>query len=448
MNRKLRSFITFIFSSSLLILLSVSCGQAKRQDTADKDSISEMEQIKYDHALEQLEDIYTDAAEAVHTGNRYKEASVRQEIRVLKYTYDGKNMGVNAKKKCQELKNRIEALKENPELAFQNSKGPLDLDSDNKENKGTLLSRKNMKIYGLQRFPYCLNADDIVCLKLKTQSSIKISFYDIDKKKCIRQWNPNSSLTDSILILKKGIYMLEIIPTGKEAYIDITLTYSGTDPAHRRHVQERIIECSQGEFLSTKTDSISFINIFAEPKKIGLRGNLKTMFSGKSRAVVPIQVPSGCDVLLYSLRVSTNEKTVVSDGNFANQLTSFSKRIKVMGVNVYEKQTPTTGRIDRLLFNTRPVRDDDAFCNMYVFTSSTQAKKFQDETASSGNYKYDVDQSQMGTQSCNGQIKTNGNKTIYLGFENERMRYDNFIWLEVVALKFSQKYVRPVYLAR
>ena len=85
---------------------------------------------------------------------------------------------------------------------------------------------------------------------------------------------------------------------------------------------------------------------------------------------------------------------------------------------------------------------------MYVLTDAVQAKKFQDETDSSGNYRYDVNQSQMGTQSCNGQLLPGGYKTLYLGFENERMRYDNYIWLEVAALAYTKKYVRPVYRVR
>ena len=38
--------------------------------------------------------------------------------------------------------------------------------------------------------------------------------------------------------------------------------------------------------------------------------------------------------------------------------------------------------------------------------------------------------STLGTQSCNGRILAKGSKTIYLGFENERMRYANYLWVE------------------
>ena len=41
-----------------------------------------------------------------------------------------------------------------------------------------------------------------------------------------------------------------------------------------------------------------------------------------------------------------------------------------------------------------------------------------------------------------------GAKTIYLGFENARMRYDNFITLEVVGVKPIKYYYRTIYTAQ
>ena len=159
-------------------------------------------------------------------------------------------------------------------------------------------------------------------------------------------------------------------------------------------------------------------------------------------------IRDSCQALLYSLHISTNERTVSSDNKFENQLSLASKRIKILGVNVYEKHSVSSSLIERLLFNTKPPREEDAYCNLYVLTNAVQAKKFQDEKESSGKYKYDVNQSQMSTQSCNGQLLPNGKKMIYLGLENARVRYDNYITLEVAALTLQKKFVRPVYMAR
>lgn len=81
---------------------------------------------------------------------------------------------------------------------------------------------------------------------------------------------------------------------------------------------------------------------------------------------------------------------------------------------------------------------------MYVFYNAAQAKKFQDG-ADPAKLQYNIDYSTMGTQSCNGRIPSKGNKTIYLGFLNERMRYNNYVWLETVSAVPKTEYYKPQY---
>ena len=97
-----------------------------------------------------------------------------------------------------------------------------------------------------------------------------------------------------------------------------------------------------------------------------------------------------------------------------------------------------------ILGDTRPPREEDAYCNFYVFKSRSDAKRWQDGTAGGANFSYDVDQSQQGTQSCNGRlIPAKGQSNVYLGFENERFRYDTYIWL--VSLSETTSYTTPTY---
>lgn len=77
---------------------------------------------------------------------------------------------------------------------------------------------------------------------------------------------------------------------------------------------------------------------------------------------------------------------------------------------------------------------------MYVFRSQTAAKKFQDGLKQASQLSYDVDYSALGTQSCNGRIPAKGARTIYLAFENERIRYSNYIWVEVLTATPSTEY--------
>lgn len=437
----------FYFIHTILIsLLLCACGSGKK--VADGDMMPEMEQLKYDNTLKKLESIYAEAGET----DQNAASPVYEQIRRLNYDFNGERMGENALQKCRALKERVDVLKRHPETVFQHSDSEMAVSSgaspESQGCKGTLVSRKNIRLSAPQRFPCYLNADDRVTVTLDCQGDVTASFYDIRRQTLVRQWNVSGPVSDSIAIATSGIYMLELSPAKGEAIAGLTMSYRGTDPNYRRRVQEKLVACRKGDFLSQAFDSILVTSVFKEPKKVALRGNLKSMFSGKSRVVVPVAVPSGCDALLYSLRISTNEKTIASDGGFADRLSVASSRVKLFGVNVYEKHTSGSSIIDRLLFSTRPPRDEDAFCNMYVLTDAVQAKKFQDETASSENYRYDVGRSQMGTQSCNGQLLPGRHKTLYLGFENERMRYDNYIWLEIAALEYTKKYVRPVYLVR
>jgi hypothetical protein len=51
----------------------------------------------------------------------------------------------------------------------------------------------------------------------------------------------------------------------------------------------------------------------------------------------------------------------------------------------------------------------------------------------------------VGTQSCNGRIPVNGASKLYLGFENVRMRYTNYLWVEAVAVIPTTEYYRTSY---
>ena len=81
---------------------------------------------------------------------------------------------------------------------------------------------------------------------------------------------------------------------------------------------------------------------------------------------------------------------------------------------------------------------------MYVFFDAGQARRFQNGE-DPAKLKYNLDFSTLGTQSCNGRIPTNGHSTIYMGFENERVRYNNYVWLEAIAAISKTEYSRPRY---
>ena len=207
---------------------------------------------------------------------------------------------------------------------------------------------------------------------------------------------------------------------------------------------KQTVECSKGEFGAVASKGIKMKNIFDEPRKFTLRGQIKAAFSGSARALVAVQVPAGTTDILYSMRIDTSEGAKSEDGKFHDNLNYSYRKINMLGLPVYES-TKSSGILNMLLDDNRPIRDEDAYCNMYVFRNQSQAKKFQDGTHAASVLTYDVDYSTLGTQSCNGRIPANGSKTIYLGFENERMRYTNYLWVEVVAVIPTTLYHKEKY---
>lgn len=443
----MKGLLQILYGGLLLctLLTCAGCGQGNKKD-AELDKISELEQMKYDNISQKL-DLLCSKAQSAHTDLDLQ--TIYAELSQIEYDYNPDGMGERAQQKCQQLKDRLAVLQANPSSILQSSPtGGLSVSESTSSSGKGLISRRHMKIDAVKRYPYYLKAQDQLRISVTPHGSALVSFFDINHQKRLKQWHVQGTLEEQVAIPSDGIYMIELRPDSGELIADISLSYEGSDSDKRPRVSERTVSCKQGDFLAEATESVRVSTVFKEPKKVGLRGNLKSIFSGKSRALISVPVPAGSDAILYSLRISTNEKTAPSDGKFADNLSLASKQIKLLGIKVYEKRTISSSVIDRLLFNTRPAREEDAFCNMYILTDAMQAKKFQDETASSGHYKYDVEQSQMGTQSCNGELKPKGRKTIYLGFENERMRYDNYIWLEVASLAHTKEYSRPVYFIR
>ncbi|MCF0205691.1 MAG: hypothetical protein HUK12_10560, partial [Muribaculaceae bacterium] len=131
------------------------------------------------------------------------------------------------------------------------------------------------------------------------------------------------------------------------------------------------------------------------------------------------------------------------DGKFYDGMCTSYRKIKFMGLPLYESQKGS-GLLATILGENVPPREEDAYINMYVFMDAGQARKFQNGEPTS-TLKYHVDYSTMGTQSCNGRIPAEGKRTIYLGFENERMRYNNYVWLEAISAVPRAEYYKMQY---
>ena len=230
-------------------------------------------------------------------------------------------------------------------------------------------------------------------------------------------------------------------------YIGLNISYNVTEMSRLGKVtpiKTEQIECNKGDFGAKGVPGIEMRKCFDEPRKFTLRGQIKAAFSGSAKAVVAVQVPAGATDILYSMRMSTSEAARAEDGKFHDNLSRSYKRIKFLGLPIYEKTT-SNGLLNTILDDNRPLRDEDAYCNLYVFRNQSQAKQFQDGTKKISQLNYDIDYSTLGTQSCSGRIPAKGSKTIYLAFENERMRYTNYLWVEAEAIVPNTVYYRTKY---
>ena len=298
-----------------------------------------------------------------------------------------------------------------------------------------LVAESDHLVNGVAEYPVYLQRGSKLYIDLNTTGGVTAKLYNVDSRQLVKNYAGKKVVKDSVTINNSAIYLLELTTKGAQ-YIDLSLRQNvgEVDQLGVRHaLRVDTMDCLAKDFRAQKVNGIQMQNLFKEPRKITLRSQGKAFFSGSSRSVVAVQIPAGTTDLLYNFRISTNEGDRSSDGQFCRNMDSTYRRIKFLGLPVYESQGSKSSLLRELLNCNTPVREEDAYCNMYVFKSADQAKKFQDGQ-NAADLKYDIDRSTMGTQSCNGCISVKGMRTIYLGFENERFRYSNYLWLDVIAV--------------
>lgn len=314
-----------------------------------------------------------------------------------------------------------------------------------KEGYWYLVNKPEELLSETTEYPIYLERGEQLFLEITTEKPADIRVYNVNSHQLLRSYIGKARVKDSLAISFSSVYVVEINPRVRQ-YASVELTYHPnnidrlTSP---KQVKSKQVEGQKGDFRVQTVKGIQMKNLFEEPRKFTLRGQLKAAFSGSYRAIVAVQVPQGATDILYSLRISTNEPDRSSDGKFHDNMETSYKRIKMLGLPVYESHSGA-GIISTLLGENQPLREEDAYINMYVFFNAAQAKKFQDGVSPS-QLQYSIDYSTLGTQSCNGRIPAKGYKTIYLGFLNERMRYNNYVWLEAVSAVPNIEYFKKEY---
>ena len=428
-----------IIKYSFLILVSAilySCvDSARTTDTSV--SLSEREAYRYNKALTALQEVESLGRKASISPTHEVVIELLTKAKKLKYDYNDEGMNVATIMHCDSLVMRINNYKKQVEQFAENTILQL---------KGVSLVEIPEQLFTERTYyPVYLKKGEMFYIKIDASSSLTTKLYNSDTERLIKSFT-KSKISDSLRISNTGIYLIEITPNGKQ-YASVSLSYrpeNTSNISNRPAIYSKKVECNKGDIGAVGVPGITMRKCFDEPRKFTLRGQIKAAFSGNSKALVAVQVPAGATDILYTMRIATSESNRSEDGQFHDNLTRSYKRIKFLGLPLYEKST-SNGLLNTLLDDNRPIREEDAYCNMYVFRNQSQAKQFQDGTKSASNLNYDVDYSTIGTQSCNGRIATKGAKTIYLAFENERMRYTNYLWIEVEAVVPNKVYYRTKY---
>ena len=355
----------------------------------------------------------------------------------LYYDYNPMDLTPEQVSACEALKGRVKNLREQIVGKCSETVNGFEI---------TAFNFSDQLIEGEQVYPVYVKKGETLLISASSQQPFTLRISNVNSRATLKSFIAKTSVDYNMEVKNTAIYIVEVIPT-KAQYLDLGVKYKIADMSRLEDptkIEQEQVECAKGEFGAKGVPGVSMIKCFEEPRKFTLRGQLKAAFSGNSKGLIAVQVPAGATDILYSLRIDTSEQDRSDDGQFHDNLTRSYKRIKFLGLPLYEKHS-SNGLLNTLLDDNRPIREEDAYCNMYVFRNQSQAKQFQDGTSPVSKLNYDVDFSTIGTQSCNGRIPTKGAKTIYLGFENERMRYTNYLWVEVEAVVPNTVYYRIKY---
>ena len=425
MNKCVAAFICGI------AIIMVACGGTSEGKPISGQQLAEYQETiakvqKVEDLLCEINGMKMDATDALQ---------LSQLADQLCYTYDANSLDSLSIVKCQALQQRIEGLQQQIRQTIKENIHNIYVSIVNDDD--CLLEKKTT-------YPIYLQRGEKLHVNISTQRTATVKVYNYDAKSTIKTIN-NKTAKFSIDITNAAIYLVEINPGKSSQYASLHISYNpkSIERLTPTVVNEREVEARAGEFRVRTVKGIKLKNLLDEPRKFTLRGQLKAMFSGSYRGVVAVEVPKGATDILYSMRISTNERDRSSDGEFNEKANASYHNIKMLGLPVYES-TRSAGIINTILGDYTPLREEDAYINMFVFGSSSQAKKFQDDKPTN-KLSYDINSSIMGMQSSTGRIPVKGRSTIYLGFENERTRYNNYVWVELLASQPVNEYFKTEY---
>lgn len=307
-----------------------------------------------------------------------------------------------------------------------------------------IVSTSSSLLDSIATIPVWLEQGETLSYSIQSDKPLDVTLYNYDSRNVLASYKSTQKVTQNFRVPYSAIYLLRLEPKERQyASVDISYRPNSLDRLmHPAQVAITHVNGKPGEFLSQEIKGLSMTDAFNEPQKVTLRSGLKSAFSGSTRSLIPVQITGGATDLLYNLQISNNEDKK-NEKDFNRGMTTSYRKVRLFGLPVYDSQRGH-GLISTLLGLNAPVKEEESYVNMYVFFNAHQARKFQNGTPVI-QLKYNLDYSVQGSQSRNGRIPVSGHKTVYLGFENERMRYSTYIWLSGILSKPAKEYVSTTY---
>lgn len=180
---------------------------------------------------------------------------------------------------------------------------------------------------------------------------------------------------------------------------------------------------------------LAFEKVFNQPKKFVVSSTF-TM-SGENKVYAPIEIPKNTKEFIYTLRITGDDETQSEDGMLFNEVDRISKKVKVLGIPLWESEENSSSlsrEILNLLFP--PKKDEDYTLNVFFFDKQKEIKKFIEYPGNqyASAFKYDLNNSALSTQSRVGLIKKPYSGFSYIGFQSTSSFSNTYVWLDVVAL--------------
>ena len=425
----MKNKLTFLLICGIAMMMAACSGSSKGKPMSG-DKLTE-----YNETVAKVQQVETLLADI--SGMEASDAlQLSQLADQLCYTYDANGLDSASIANCQALQQRMEQLKQTIHQTIKNNMHNIYVPIVNDDD--CLVEKKTA-------YPVYLKRGEKLYVNVKTKRAATLKVYNYDSHSTLKTIADKTVFKFNMEIENSAIYLVELNPGASSQYASIHITYTTNhlDRFTPVTINERTVEAKQGDFRAWSVKGIKMTPIYDEPRKFTLRGQFQAAFAGSYRGLVPIEVPAGTTDILYSMRISTNEAGRRTDGQFNDNMNTSYRKIKMFGMPVYESNR-SVGILNTILGEYTPLREEDAYINMFVFSSSSQAKKFQDNKPTN-QLSYDVNSSIMGMQSSNGRIPVKGRSVIYLGFENERVRYNNYVWVEVLASKTINEYFKTEY---